>query len=259
MSRNILLTFSGSDYDQTTKRIVEDGPRFGATDVYVYDDVWLTQHPFFSMRSNRWLWEHQPCRGFGWFAWKMVIALDVFDHCDEGDALIYMDADCAPVGDMRPVFDRVRQDGQMFFAASGHINRAWVKRDAYIVTACTDVARYVDVVAGAATCFAIRAKAWEQRQFLYEWLTYSVNPQCTTKDPSTLGSELPGFHESRDEQALMTLLCHKYGYPLHREPSATGEDPRFRDQDRELYGQFYEQIDQTHSTNGLGSRYRRTP
>jgi hypothetical protein len=50
-----------------------------------------------------------------------------------------------------------------------------------------------------------------------EWLTYCLNPRATTFDLSVYGPEDPAFIEHRTEQAIMTLLAHKYGILLEPE------------------------------------------
>ena len=91
--------------------------------------------------------------------------------------------------------------------------------------------------------------------FLEEWQRYVLDVRCNTFDPSLLGPELPGFHEHRCEQAILTNLAHKYGHKLYREACQFGEgDPR----DRDLYPQLFVQTGEySHSPNPcVGSAFR---
>lgn len=252
----LLVTFSGVDYDRTTQRLVEDGPKFGADRVLVYDDEWLRHHAFFTLPGNKWLWEHHEKRGYGWLAWKPLVILDALELHPLSN-VFYVDADCAPVADLSPAFDIAGRDGAMFFTANSHSNHAWVKRDAYMAMA-QDERKYKRTQAGCARFCAFSKSGpnngWKQRQFLYEWLTYSCNPRCNTFDESVLGPEEHGFQQHRCEQAVMTLLAHKYQYKLYRECCEAGNECP---DDKELYPQLFTQIHQTHSNNpGTGSKYR---
>ncbi|MDE2038210.1 MAG: hypothetical protein KGI69_03260 [Patescibacteria group bacterium] len=259
--RRIYITFSGSVYDKTTKLIVRDGPRLGADEVWVYDDVWLTMQEFYS--HNHWLWEHHHKRGFGWYAWKPFIILDALSRLEEGDIVLYTDADTYPIRDLSALYDRCARDGIMLFESSGEPHVKWCKRDCYIVMG-QDEEKYHGGQHGVARFMAFQKGRWRPYQFLMEWLAYCVNPLATTFDPSVLGKpELPGFVEHRTEQAIMTNLAHKYGYRLHREADQAGEG---RTNDRDLYDQLFIQKDDWVKKTGRnmtapveGSAYRNIP
>jgi hypothetical protein len=243
------ITFSGEQYHETTGRIVRDGPKLAAmacgrpATVLVYDDIWLRRcRPEF-MELNRWLWEHHGDRGnhkrgFGWFAWKPLIILDAMERASAGDVILFTDADTYPIADLSPLF-RIcrRQGGQILFAASGVKHQQYCKRDQFIVMG-QDEPRYTgpDVQAGVARFMLFQKGPWKIRQFLMEWLTYCVNPLAQTFDPSVLAREYADadgrtiLREPRCEQAIMTNLAHRYGWPLHREACQFGDEfPEDRD------------------------------
>lgn len=247
------VTFSGADYDTTTERIVATAPMYGADKVTIYDDTWLRDHEFYEL--NSWLWKHHGGRkGYGWFAWKPLVILDALDRCAAGDLVLYSDADTFPVADLSPIYNIADRDGAMLFAAIWHQNDHWCKRDCFVVMG-QDNEKYYERQAGVARYMAFKKGPWKPRQFLMEWLTYCVNPLATTFDPCVLGlPERPGFKEHRTEQAIMTLLAHKYGYKLYREACDSGEP---HPQDRHLFGQIFQQVNCTHEgTPQTGSRFR---
>src|SRR5579863_3122776 len=131
------ITFSGRAYDDSTRLIVENAPRMGAEEVWVYDDAWLVEHEFYKL--NHWLWEHHGDqhnnkRGFGWFAWKPLVILDALDHSQPGDIILYTDGDTHPIHDFSMLYDEChRIGGAMLFRAEGHGNGLWCKRDCYVV------------------------------------------------------------------------------------------------------------------------------
>jgi len=253
--KRLLITMSGARYDATTERLVRDGPRYGADHVLVYDDVWVSEHPF--RKLNAWLWEHpgdrNGKRGFGWYAWKPLLILDALDHCDVGDVVAYVDADTVPIADFSVLYDVAARDGAMLFKSQGHKQHTWCKWDCYAV-----MGQPCDIAldAGVARFMSFAKGSWTVRQFLAEWLTYCVNPVATTFDRSVLGVEHPTLEEHRTEQAILTNLAHRYGYKLHRECDESGEG---WDEDRsghDGYPQLFQQVRQGGGNIEGGSRWR---
>jgi hypothetical protein len=257
---NILITFSGSAYDETTGFTVERAPRFGADQVLVYDDYWLRNHEFFTL--NQWLW-HRPddkgrlARGFGWFSWKPLIIMDALDRMAEGDVVMFVDGDTYPIADLRVLYDQCRKDGGiMAFMATGVTqaltNAHWNKRDCMIIMG-QDTEEYAQKGTAVARFMLFQKGSWRVRQFLSEWLAYCLNPIAQTFDASTLGPERDGFKQHRTEQAIYTNLVHKYGLKLYREACGFGAKC---DQDWDLYPQLFEQRWTGGKHLPTGSRYR---
>ena len=257
----VLTTFSGSTYDTITEPCIANALKYGADEVWVYDDAWLMRHPFRELRSNKWLWEHHYKRGMGWYAWKPLCIIDALERVKSDadsedvwcDAIIaYCDGDTYPVADFSVLFDVAKRDGAMMFAASGHSQHRWCKRDAYIILN-QDRPEYHNSPAGNARYMAFKAGDWAGKQFLWELanlLRPMRRPRRSTR-PS-LAPELEGFTESRSEQAIMTLLAHKYGYKLHRECCEGGEG---WPEDRDMYGQIFSQVHQRNGAPPTGSKF----
>lgn len=275
--RRIYCTFSGSMYNQTTQRIVEDAPKFGVDYVRVYDDRWLMEQPFYWL--NRWIFDlksRNEHRGFGWYSWKPFVILQEMEYqmedhlldyvCGEGDAddapvppapiILWTDADTFPIGDLGPLYEQCRKDGGiMLFAAEGCAQGAWTKRDCMIAMS-RDGACYPKAVAKhgeadfpkdqhATARFALfEAGNYRAKQFLMEWQTYCLNPLCVGLEPSVLAPEYPEYQEHRSDQSILTNLAHKYGLKLYREADAFGDGT---DRDREIFGTVFQQ-------NGLPSQ-----
>lgn len=230
----VLITFSGASYDETTKKIVERAKAFGADDVWVYDDKWLLGQPFYT--QNKWLWDHHHKRGFGWYAWKPFIVWHALQKLNNGDVVMFLDADTEPIAHFGVLFEQCIADGGiMLFASENHRQVEWCKQDCYIAMGQADD-KYRDVSAGVARFALFQKGPWHSTQFLMEWLTYCVNPTATTFDASADGWEHPLFIEHRTEQAIMTNLAHKYGLNLYREACEAGNGV---DRDRSLYGQLF--------------------
>lgn len=238
MQKKICITFSGKAYDATTKRIVESAPRFGADEVWVYDDRWLLEERKAFCDKNRWAFDHPHKRGFGWYIWKPFIILDALDRASDGDIVLFIDADTYPIRDISVLYETCEKDGGlMLFSVAGQRQRPWCKRDCYIVMGQDD-ARYYDEQAAVARFMLFQKGKAMPRKLLEEWLAFTCDPRANTFDKSALGPEIPGFVEHRCEQAILTNLAHKYGVRLYREACQQGE--RFS-YDKDLYPTLFHQ------------------
>jgi len=269
-----LITMGGAGYEPTVGITVRDGQRYGADEVYVYDDKWVREHEFYEV--NRWLWEHPALppnapqgRGYGWYSWKPLIILDALDHMQPGDVVLYIDGDTYPIADFSVCYDIAAREGAMLFAGETYSNHRFCTRDCLVAMGLAPdlLARKrhplpvppVQYAQHAVARFmAFKCGPWRPRQLLMEWLTYAVNPMCTTFEPSVLGPDAPGFEEHRTEQTILTNLAHKHGYRLYREACEHGEDERTKD--RDLYPQLFSQRNVGgHLHPQLGTSMRRTP
>lgn len=246
--KKLYITFSGQAYNSATAQIVASAPRFGADRVLVYDDRWLMTTEFYQL--NQWLWNYPTpgqMKGFGWFVWKPFIILDALDRfCDDGDVVLYTDGDTFPIADLSALYQIADRDGAMFFKAQGCSNREWVKLDCILAMAAAVIVegrRHIalDSDHAVARFVLIKKGPYAPRQLLMEWLAYCVNPIATSFEPSTMGPEFRGFTEHRTEQAILSLLVHKYGYKLFREACQFG-DPRVHKEDADLYPQLFQQV-----------------
>lgn len=271
--RRIYCTFSGSMYDETTQRIVEDAPKFGVDEVRVYDDRWLMETGFYKL--NRWIFDLKSRgehRGFGWYSWKPFVILQAMEHEEREDAvddainaingngwlppmeksiILWSDADTYPTGDLTPLYQYCHDDGGiMLFAAEGWTQGQSTKRSCMKAMACDnqDFRRKQHATARFAL---FEAGNWRAKQFLMEWLAYCLNPACVGLEAC---DEYPEYQEHRSDQSILTNLAHKYGCRLYREADQFGDGT---DRDRDLYGTVFHQIGQYDKPKTLnGSRYR---
>ncbi len=261
--KRLYITFSGAAYDDTTSRIVQFAPHYGADEVLVYDDAWLMDQEFYQL--NKWLWTYPDTqdpkrrpRGFGWFCWKPFIILHALEHyCEPGDIVLYTDADTFPIHDFSMLYTECdRIGGTMLFNAYGCDHANWCKEDCHIVMGNWDIC-YGHKDHGVARFMLFQKGSWKAQQFLMEWLTYAINPLATTFEPSELSSVPPcdpDLHEHRTEQAIMTNLAYKYGHKLYREAC---QNAATQPEDQDLYPQLFTQVGCTGSVKSLqGSRFR---
>jgi len=257
--KKLYITFSGEAYDETTSRIVEFAPRFGADEVLVYDDCWLMNQEFYTL--NKWLWTYPDTqdpkrkpRGFGWFCWKPFIILNALERCKPGDIVLYTDADTFPIHDFSMLYaECARIGGTMLFNAYGCDHMEWCKEDCYVVMGGQSEYRG-HKTHGVARFMLFQKGSWKAQQFLMEWLTYCLNPLATTFDRSLLSVDHAAFKEHRTEQAIMTNLAYKYGHKLYREAC---QNAATQPEDQDLYPQLFAQVECHANGKSLeGSRFR---
>lgn len=235
--RKVLITLSGKAYDPTTKLIVERGPQWGADAVCIFDDKWLIESGY--VKTNQWLYDatsyigEDPTpikHGFGWCSWKPFLILTAWDRLQDGDCVLYLDADCYPIAPFGGLFDICAKEGVVLFEEKAS-NLRYTKGDCFLVMG---VPREESKMACG------RFSMWKKghflaRQMLAEWWAYSINPYCTLWGKSTLAPDQPEYYRSSTEQSVLSNLARKYKLPLHRGPDTWGEPSPEDQRDVERY------------------------
>lgn len=260
--KRIYATFSGAAYDYTTARLVEGATNYGAQECWVYDDRFLLTTPFGQSPKFQYLLNHRGVgnpnggRGLGWFSWKPWLMLDALSRCEDGDIVLFTDADTYAIHDFSMLYDEcARIGGILLFSAIGCHHARWCKRDCFIRMEM-DEPQWRDRQHAVARFFLFQKGTAGVTEFLNEWLQYCLDPLATTFEPSVLAPEHPEFHEHRTEQAILTNLAHKYGHKLYREACQFGAD---HPEDQDLYPQLFIQ-DGAHGPKTLeGSAYFYVP
>lgn len=258
-----LISFGGSSFDSITAKTVAVSGQFGADKFVHYDDKWLMEQPLFSDPRFQYLYTHRGVgnpdggRGFGWMSWKPYVIADCMNRMDDGDVVLYIDADTYPIAGFRMLYDLCADEGGIFaFMATGRKaalrNGDWTKRDCFIQMGM-DNPIYRDAGAGVARFILFQKGAENVPLFLSLWQRYSLDPLCQTFEPSILATEHEGFRENRCEQSVFSNLCHLYGIKLHREACEFGKDCP---QDWDLYPQLFSQQYSTEPKTLNGSRFR---
>lgn len=220
--KRILITFGGKAYDEHTKRTQDFCIAAGNIDDFkVYDDRWLIGTPFYE--HNRWIFERQPQHGFGFCSWKpYIIQHALRNFAQQGDVVMYLDADTYPLADIACLFDHAWGDGVMLFEEQGCINKTWIKGDCF-QTMQVDGIGPVNATHACGRFQLFRKGDWTNEQFLQEWLTYSLNPRCTFHEGSVDRQiDDSTFIRNSCEQSVLSLLAFKYCIPLHRTPDQNG-------------------------------------
>lgn len=187
-------------------------------------------------------------RGYGYWAWKPQIVLQVLKACNSGDIVHYVDIGCHmnPAGRERlqEYFEAAGQSAAGVLAFSfdppkpphpyvGHKhfdlpNGHWTKGDLLDHLAVRTRAEIVDSQTIGATTFFIKKSA-PSNAFLQEWLSVIEHDFRLIDDTPSVSPNPPGFIEHRHDQAIFSLLCrihkipclsgYEYDYPLRSSSS----------------------------------------
>lgn len=240
---NLHVTFGGKAYDSTIEIIVRHCPQFGADRVLVLDDKWLIETGY--VARNKWLYENVTDahgtdynHGFGWNSWKSFVIQTAMDRCENGDVVLYTDADTFPIAPYGALFDACRREcGVYLFEEPGCSTLRFTKADCFLAMGLP-----IEECPHACGRFSLWQKgSFLARQMLNEWWAYSVNPRCMRWDRSILQEDQPEYYRNSTEQSVLTNLAKKYGVPLHRSPDQCGADRASHTKDWDVYPQVFEQ------------------
>lgn len=228
--KRVCCVFSGRRYDATTRIIVEQCNAQGI-EARIYDDRWLMATPYYE--QNRWIFEaigeHNIVEGFGWCNWKAFIIQQELKRLAIGDIVMYLDADTYPVSSMVPLYDMCdREAGILLFEEQGCTNLSYTRADCFVAMGRNPWDIRADERHACGRFQLFQKGPWRTEQFLQEWLTYSVNPNCQMRHGSQyvlggqLGGDAPQFVRNSCEQSVLSNLAHNYKLPLHRTPCQNG-------------------------------------
>lgn len=225
--KKVFLTFSSSDLYRSLERIKRE-----ATAMELYDAIytWTEQdlNPLFLNSAGKHL---QPgSRGFGYWAWKPQILLQLLEQLQEGDLLQYTDTGCrlnrkgrnrllqyftlaeeAPCG-ILAFQNKVPEpplpwDGRPL---PEYRDFMWTKGDLidyFGVRHRQDILESPTI--GAGIIFIRKCDA--SVTLIRKWLQTILDDFSLIDDTPSKAPNLPGFIEHRHDQSIFSLLCKLHG------------------------------------------------
>jgi hypothetical protein len=154
-------------------------------------------------------------RGSGFWSWKPYIIHQALMNVPDGDVVFYCD-----VGrrfpfkildrPLAPFLEWMQKSEQSFMPGLRITWRGplsvWTKRDAFVLTGNDAEPAWNAPTIQAS--FSLWKAGNASVDFISRWLKLCANRTLISDDPDTCGlPSLPGFHEHRHDQSLLSLLC----------------------------------------------------
>lgn len=161
-------------------------------------------------------------KGNGYWLWKPYFIKKALDMLSFGDFLFYCDSGSYFIRPITPLIEISSERGQELIVFElGRIERAWTKRDAFILMD-SDSPEYSDSKQRLA-CFSLWKKSKFTMDFICEFLYFAQDERIITDLENQCGhSNYPEFEEHRHDQSIFSLLTKKYGLDAYRDPSQWG-------------------------------------
>ena len=214
MSKVIFTSFAGgsTQFRASADRIRREAIESGFFDlVYVYDDL---RHPknlkeFFKKNSAK-LIE----KGYGFWAWKPYLLLDVFKSSNNGDVIVYADSGCqiSNFGKSKLLSNLLicRTYGTLFFKMPGYIEKNWTKKKLLECLGVLNDEKILDSPQVQATYFYIEVNDYNQTMLL-EWADLCVKENFAfINDDESTGVNNDTFCEHRHDQSILSVIVKKY-------------------------------------------------
>jgi hypothetical protein len=173
-------------------------------------------------------------KGFGYWCWKPKIILSKLKKMNEGDTLVYCDVGCHlnPNGRTRMLdyFQTVNKSevGILTFkaitpnlrqhkipepkVAIDQPNKHWIKADTLNHFGLLNDNDFLEDQAVGAGIILIR-KTKKSVEIIEEWMQIFEQNFSLVDDTLSKKANLPCFKEHRHDQAILTILSHKYNIP----------------------------------------------
>ena len=151
-------------------------------------------------------------KGCGFWAWKPYLIGNVLAELNDGDRLLYSDADIS-IG--KNPLDFITTSEHLAIIATGFSQDGYTKRDCFIKMGCDSPEYYKLAQVWAGIIGFINSPY--TRQFVKVWQEYCLDRQVISDDKSILGPDFGHFVAHRHDQSIITNLIHstKITRPLH--------------------------------------------
>jgi hypothetical protein len=212
------ITFATPDYisfaENNVKSALEVG-KFDTVKIYTMDDI----DDYFKIQ-NKFLFKYKRLGGYS--VWKPYIILKRLLEIDEGDILCYNDSKYIWLKNIKEFEKDILSNKNIGVYlnrpnGSTHIEKQWTKNDAYVLMNISN-GEYRDKFKNTNQAwggFILLRKSFNPIRFISEWLTYNQDPRISSDLPNIFGKNDIIFKENRHDQTILSLLCKKWGIPMH--------------------------------------------
>lgn len=222
-----LLSFGDTRYTKSQQRLLKSAFKFGINKAILknQNDLFREHRKF--IEENQYTLRQK--RGYGYWIWKpYLIDQALKNHIDEGELLFWCDSGVEILAPLQILIEKMEGDILAFHI--DHKNEEHVKMKIYVEMGVSDdeIQSYKDATQCAAG-YAFYRNSELSRKFVREWLELCTTPFLIDDTPTPTLRELPRFKENRHDQAIFSMLVHKYGIQTLRDPSQWGNKSDDRD------------------------------
>ena len=212
------ITFATPDHMSFAEANVKSALEVGGFDtakIYTMDDI---DNDF--KKKNNFILSQK--RGSGYWLWKPYIILKKLLEIEEGDILCYNDSKYLWLTNVR-VFENDILIGRNIGVYSNkpndgkYVEKHLTKYDAFVLMNIpnNEVGERIKNSNQVWGGFILLRKSFNPIRFIGEWLTYTQDARIATDSNSIFGKNDPNFYENRHDQTILSLLCKKWGIPMH--------------------------------------------
>lgn len=192
------------DYQKEAERLAESAKPFGFEPI-IYNNDFIKNLPYYELHRDI-----LDKVSFG-FAYKAICLYETMKIIEDGDVILWADSNHVFAKDPSVFVDIAIQYG-MF--CRNHIwvyypQKEWCRRDTFVNMGC-DSQEYWDSFQHQDNIFAI-CKNEITMNFAKEWFDYCLDYK--TMFGENKHENFPGFKHHRHNQAIFSILCHKYKFP----------------------------------------------
>ena len=224
------------DYQKEAERLAESAKSYGFETI-IYDNDFIKNLPYYNVHRN--ILEKVS---FG-FAYKAICLYETMREMEYGDVVMWADSNHIITKDPSIFINMAIEHGAF---VRNHIwvyypQKDWCHRDTFVNMEC-DEEKYWDSFQHQDNVFAL-CKNEKTVSFCVEWFYYCLDYKTMFGEGKY--EDFPTFKHHRHNQAIFSILCHKYNFP-------------YFDRTNNVWGEYViAEIDGITPENPVDNSYRR--
>jgi hypothetical protein len=161
-------------------------------------------------------------RGAGLWLWKPYIILDALNKVNEGDYILYCDAGAFFCDKIQKLVDVLERNNTFILTFElPLLERQFTKKETFYLMNIADYSMNQRLAS-----YILLKKCRESVDFILMWQKYMEDERISSfKTFMPEIKEFEDFHEHREDQSVLSLLCYQLKLPAFRDPSQFGDRP----------------------------------
>jgi hypothetical protein len=218
MTKYHFITFATPDFMSFAEENVKSALNVGGFDtakIYTMDDI----DDYYKIKNSH-LFKFKRLGGYA--VWKPYIIYKRLLEIDENDILCYNDSKYIWLTNVRNMEIQLLSDKNIGVYTNkpnsgNHIEKQWTKGDAFWLMNIpnNEFGNNVKNSPQAWSGFILLRKCFNPLRFIGEWLTYNQDYRIASDSPTSIIPNDHIFTENRHDQTVLSLLCKKWGIPMH--------------------------------------------